>query len=146
MNRRNFVRYGFAASVAGLIVPKLTLADQKESPLKSKMAGSIYYTKDSPGRWNKKVGGHLPEIKILEKINGKIKLNVVTTHAMQGYEHYIVKHILLDKDFKFLAENMFNPAKDKKPLSNFTITAYSGPLYALSVCNKHDTWVNVIQL
>ena len=65
---------------------------------------------------------------------------------MSGYKHYIVKHVLLDKDFKFIAEKMFDPKKDKKPVSTFALGAYGGPLYALSVCNKHDTWIDVINI
>jgi superoxide reductase len=28
----------------------------------------------------------------------------------------------------------------------FKLEQYSGPVYALSVCNKHDTWLNVAEI
>jgi len=110
------------------------------------MAGGLFYTKDAPGRWSKKVGGHLPNIETAKGAGGKLEVKVVTAHEMKGYEHYIVKHVLLDKDFRFIDERMFNPTVDKAPISTFTLDAYQGPLHALSVCNKHDTWLNVIEV
>ena len=74
------------------------------------------------------------------------QVKVTTAHAMKGCEHYIVKHMLLNKDFEFIAEKMFDSSKDKSPVSTFTLESYSGPLYALSVCNKHDTWISVIEI
>ena len=55
-------------------------------------------------------------------------------------DHYIVKHILLDAHLSFLGETMFDKANDA-PESEYTLTGYSGTVYALSVCNKHDTWM-----
>ena len=72
--------------------------------------------------------------------DGKIK--VVTSHPMDEYKHYIVKHMLLDQDFNFIAEMMFDPTKDKVAISTFDIGSYKGKLHVLSVCNKHDTWMN----
>jgi superoxide reductase len=37
---------------------------------------------------------------------------------------------------------MFNPDKDKAAISTFTLENYSGAIYALSMCNKHDLWLN----
>jgi superoxide reductase len=91
------------------------------------------------------VGGHLPSIE-LDKGGEGITVRVVTGHEMKDYEHYIIKHQLLDKDFAFLDEHMFDPMKDKAPISTFSLLAYSGPLYAISMCNKHDTWLNVIEV
>jgi len=45
MDRRNFIRFGVAATAGGLIVPSLSLAEGTMSG-----AGGIYYTKDKPGR------------------------------------------------------------------------------------------------
>ncbi|MCG8611586.1 MAG: hypothetical protein MI864_13730, partial [Pseudomonadales bacterium] len=109
------------------------------------MAGGVYYTKESPGRWSKKVDGHLPHFEI-EKAGMDTMVRVLTGHEMKGYEHYIVKHVLLDADFGFLQENMFDPMKDKSPISDFKLTGYTGKLYALSMCNKHDVWLNSIEI
>jgi len=61
---------------------------------------------------------------------------------MNAYQHYIVKHILLDQDFNFIAEKLFDPTKDKIAVSDFNINNYKGTIHVLSVCNKHDTWLN----
>ena len=140
MDRRHFIRFGLVGIGAGIVAPQITLAAAKAN-----VAGGIYYTKDAPGRWSKKVSGHLPHLQ-LQKNGANAIIEVATGHEMKGYEHYIVKHILLDKDFKFIAEHMFIPNKDKQALSKFTVTGYTGPLHALSVCNKHDTWLNTIEV
>ena len=62
---------------------------------------------------------------------------------MKGYEHYIVKHIVLDKDYNFITEKVFDPAKDKAPISEHDLGAYKGEVNVLSVCNLHDTWLSV---
>jgi len=139
MDRRDFIRFSIFGSVAGIIAPQVALADIPESPF----AGSIFYTKDAPGRWSKKVEGHLPNLEI-DKTAGLIQ--VVTGHEMSGFDHYIVKHVLLDSNYQPIAENIFNPMKDIAPISTFNISGRSGPLYALSVCNKHDTWLNLVEV
>lgn len=142
MERRNFMRLSIAAIGAGVIAPNMVLAETK----KQVTGGSdIYYTKDDPGRWSAKVATHLPNIEI-EKTGGKITVKVVTAHEMKGYEHYIVKHVLLDSNHKFIDEHMFDPIKDKAAISTFTLQDYSGPLYVLSMCNKHDLWLNAAEV
>jgi superoxide reductase len=137
MERRNFITLGLASFGASFISPSLALAKNVSTgPI-----SDIYYTKDSPGRWKEKVTGHLPSIGI-EKAGAKITIRVVTSHEMKGFEHYIVKHVLLDKNYKFLDEHLFNPDKDKAAISTFKLENYSGALYALSMCNKHDLWLN----
>lgn len=135
-DRRDFIRLSAAGVGAGMVAPAMALADSGKQA-----AGSIYYTKDAPGRWSDKVATHLPNIEI-EKAGGKIVVKIVTAHEMKGYEHYIVKHVLLDQNYKFIDEYLFNPDKDKAAISTFTLHDYSGPIYALSMCNKHDLWLN----
>jgi superoxide reductase len=138
MERRDFIRWGVTGLSATIITPTMVLAKNATLPIS---AGDIFYTKDSPGRWKDKVATHLPSIGI-EKSGNKITIKVVTSHEMKGYEHYIVKHVLLDQNYKFIEEHMFNPDKDKAPISTFTLDNYSGVIYALSMCNKHDLWLN----
>ncbi len=142
MDRRSFIRIGMAGAATGIIAPKIVLAGamgQKVS--QNSMAGGVFYTRESPGRWAKKAGSHSP---ILQKTDTGIK--VVTGHPMQQGKHWIVKHVLLDSDFKFIAENIFNPAKDKAAISTFSINGQSGAVYALSVCNLHDSWLSVLEV
>lgn len=137
MERRDFINLGIAGGVGSLLMPGVALAgnDQKN------MAGGVFYTKQNPGRWSKKIGGHLPNIEI-ERDNGKVIVQVSTAHGMDGYKHYIVKHVILDQNFKFLDEHMFDPMKDKIPSSTFTLENYVGTFHVLSMCNKHDVWLN----
>ncbi len=75
----------------------------------------------------------------------EIIVDVVTSHPMKGFKHYIVKHMLLDKDFNFIDEKVFDPMKDSAE-SQFTLKSNSGPVYALSVCNLHDSWLSVAEV
>ena len=138
MERRDFICLSLAGFGAGLVAPTIAFANS-EKQLKG--ASDIYYTKEDPGRWSGKVATHLPNIEI-EKAGGKITVKVVTGHEMKGYEHYIVKHVLLDSKHKFLDEHSFDPTKDPAAISAFTLQDYSGKLYVLSLCNKHDLWLN----
>ncbi len=142
VDRRNFIQLGFAGIGSTFVAPGLVLAYTSEQ---QSMAGGVYYTADAPGRWGKKVQLHFPNIE-LEKGQDGAKIHVQTRHTFDGYDHYIIKHTVLDKDFNFIAENMFNPLQDKEPVSEFSLGKYSGPVYVLSVCNKHDTWMNIAEI
>jgi len=147
MDRRSFI----TLSGAGVVSSSLLLAGCHSNGSnidKAKMAGGVYFTKNSPGRWIGKEGGHLPQINIDDK-NKKIIVN--TNHKMTSYEHYIVKHVILDKNCDFLDENVFEIGKDSKAISEFSLSTdklkgYSGTLYALSMCNLHDVWLNEITI
>ena len=146
MDRRKFIRLAFGGAAAGIVAPKLILAESPGSlSAASNMAGGLYYTKEAPGRWAKKVGGHLPNIEVL-KSEGRSVVKIVTAHEMDFYGHYIVKHVVLDSDFNFFAENMFDPTKDKAPISEISVGNYRGVINVLSVCNKHDTWLNTAKV
>lgn len=136
MERRDFMRLSLAGIGAGVTAPSLTSAETAKP-----VGADVFYTKDAPGRWSSKAATHLPNIDI-SKAEGKVTVQIVTAHEMKGYEHYIVKHVLLDKDYRFLNERLFNPMTDKTAASTFTLEGYSGTLYALSLCNKHDLWLN----
>jgi len=141
MDRRNFVRLGVAGGIAAMFSPALATAATQSSGASGKMAGGVFYTRANPGRWSKKISGHLPVIETAQD-----KIQVVTGHAMKGYEHYITKHMLLDSNFSFLDEFMFDPTKHKAAKSEFSTKNYSGKIYVLSHCNKHDTWMNTIEI
>ena len=139
MNRRRFIGFGVAGGA--VLAAKPALAGVNESS----MAGGVYYTAEAPGRWEKKVLSHLPEIEVVKQEQGAT-VRVRTRHLMEKYDHYIVKHVVLDGDFNFVAEKMFNPLEDQEPWSEFALGAYSGRIYVLSVCNQHDTWLNSAEL
>ena len=105
------------------------------------MAGGIFYTKQSPGRWEKKAGAHLPTI-----VKTGAGIEVVTAHPMQADKHWIIKHIIFDSEFKYIAENTFDPSKHKKAVSSFDLAGKGGAIYALSVCNLHDSWLSVLEV
>ena len=138
MDRRDFIRLSVASAGASLMAPALTLAEANKP---ATPPGDVFYTKDAPGRWAGKVATHLPTIEIT-MAEGNATVKVVTPHEMKGYEHYIVKHVLLDKDYKFIDEHLFDPSKESAPISTFTLKNYTGTVYALSLCNKHDLWLN----
>jgi superoxide reductase len=135
-NRRAFLKSSLAVA-AGMAVGHVSpvSADSVSFPR------GIVYTKQNPGKWSKKVGGHLPNV----KVEGN-KITVTTTHGMTD-EHYIVRHTIVSGNGDVLGEKTFSPseaeAKSVFELSNVnskyvwdTVT-----LYATSFCNKHDLWV-----
>ncbi len=108
MDRRHFVRLGLVGAAAGLAVPRAAQADTMGfDPFKTPMAGGLYYTLDRPGRWAKKAKGHTP---VIERNGGSFQ--VTTPHPMDGYVHYIVKHMILDENFQFVREVLFHPEND----------------------------------
>ncbi|HBC57727.1 MAG TPA: hypothetical protein DCZ03_11230 [Gammaproteobacteria bacterium] len=136
MNRRNFIQVVSAGTLFGLLGVKNSSASEDQFG-----AGSFYYTEKSPGRWHQKVAGHIPHF----EVSGE-SLKIVTGHEMNGYEHYIVKHQLFDQNFNLIAEKMFDPVRDKAAVSIHPLSGLSGKIYAVSVCNKHDNWVNSLNL
>ncbi len=141
MDRRNLLRVTAAGAAVGIVAPRSALAGSPAfNPLRAPMAGALYFTEDAPGRWSKKVTGHLPRF----EREGNI-IEVATGHEMNGFEHYIVKHQVFDQDFKLIAEKMFNPATDA-PVSRHDISGHGGRIYALSFCNKHDAWLNALDV
>jgi superoxide reductase len=142
MERRDLIRLGLTGVVAGAVLPQRLLAG--EAP--ADMAGGVYYTADSPGRWSGKAGSHQPDLEKKVGPDGSVVVTVTTNHDQNGYVHYIVKHQLLDGDYRFIAETMFDPNKDE-PESSYTLPpGYKGMVYALSLCNKHDLWLNGMEV
>lgn len=141
MNRRDFVSMNLIGGALFMAPPSLLAATDDKNPLLGPWVGILFYTKDQPGRWEKKAAGHLPQIETRTAGDGQVIVKIATDHEMNGIKHYIVKHMLFDKDMNLLGEKMFDPEKDL-PVSEFTTTHYHGTLYAVSVCNKHDTWIN----
>lgn len=148
MDRRSFLTLGTTIA----IVPSLLSGCQSAngSVNKSAAAGGVYFTKENPGRWNSqgKINGHLPRIEVAQATKEVI---VNTKHSMKDYNHYIVKHVILDKNFSYIDESIFKPGADAKafskyPLTNGKLKGYSGTLYALSMCNLHDVWLNEIKI
>jgi len=142
MDRRSFIRAGTAAAASGIIMSKSVFADSHRNTISAnKLAGGVFYTKEAPGRWKKKAGSHSP---IIEKTDSGVR--VITGHPMQANKHWIIKHVLLDSDFNFISENLFDPRSDTTAISNFTLPNNTGAVYALSVCNLHDTWVSMLEV
>lgn len=149
MDRRAILRSALATAVGAagtLILPRFVLAADppaaRPSPPApaSPLAGSLYYTKDRPGRWKGKEAGHLP---VVER-KGSV-LTVRTLHPQDGFRHYIVKHLVLDRDFKIIADTRFNPWRDD-PLSSVDVYGREEVVYAISVCNVHDAWLTPFRL
>jgi superoxide reductase len=138
MQRRLFIKnIGLVGIGSTLIAPQKAFADTLD-PMTSALAGALYYTESSPGRWAGKEAGHVPSI----ERNGNSIL-VTTGHEMNGYEHYIIKHQILNNNLEFVNEIMFNPETDS-PVSEHDISGLNNTIYVVSLCNKHDAWLNVL--
>lgn len=143
MNRRSILLLGLttaAGATSALAVPRGVSAAEKIDPLNAPFAGGLYYTKQKPGRWASKAGGHVPRI---VRLDGKVR--VTTPHPMSGFQHYIVKHVILDEKFRYVSETLFDPQTDK-PMSEYDAGKLTGTLYAVSMCNLHDVWLSTFRV
>jgi len=140
MQRRVFVKSIGLVSVGAIAAtPQVALAGNV-NPMLSPLAGALYYTQAAPGRWAGKEGGHVPKI----ERNGNT-IQATTGHEMDGHTHYIVKHILMDKNLEFAAEKLFDP-ENESPISEHDITGMKEMVFVVSLCNKHDAWLNSLLL
>jgi superoxide reductase len=146
VDKRSFIRFGLVGSTVGIIAPKPVFAAAMDSGLASKLAGGVFHTEDAFGRWNKGVAEHhLPSLE--KRVSGSmVELHVATNHPMSAYAHYIIKHELLNADFHFMQEHLYNPSSDKAPVAMFDIGTYKGAVYVLTMCNVHDLWLNMIEV
>jgi superoxide reductase len=95
----------------------------------------VVYTKDQPGMWSAKVGGHAPQV----QVDGQ-KVTVTTNHPMTE-EHFIVRHTIVSPEGVVLGAKTFYPS-DGKAVSTYELPPDHDPvLYATSFCNKHDLWL-----
>jgi superoxide reductase len=142
MTRRDLIKHGLFLGGA-LLLPRW-LAAQSSIHVGGPMAGGVYYTRESPGLWTSLVHEHVPRLASVEGAGGTVTITVTTDHEMKGFDHYIVKHTLLDRKFKVLGHKTFDPRRDR-PISNYALLAgYKGPVFALSMCNRHDLWLEGI--
>ena len=109
-------------------------------PMISPLAGTLLYPMDVPGRWTGKESGHVPSM----ERNGN-SVEVITGHEMDGFKHYIIKHVILDAQLQFVREQTFNPETDS-PISEHDIGGLQDVVYAVSLCNKHEAWLNALVL
>ncbi|VFM95778.1 MAG: superoxide reductase [Candidatus Kentron sp. G] len=145
MQRRDLIGLTLAGVGAGVLLPQTLSAGDSAHSGANPMAGGVFYTNEAQGRWSGKAATHLPQIQIDKGTEG-VTVTVVTGHEIDGFEHYIVKHVLLDGNYAFIDEKMFDPSKETQAISSFSLGEYSGAVHALSVCNKHDTWLSTAQV
>lgn len=130
-NRRDILKTALIlpAAIAG---SQLTSAFGKSAP--KDLPKGIYYTKENPGKWSKKVKSHAPLVSMKD---GNITLE--TVHGMSE-QHFIVRHTLVTDAGEVVGEKTFYPS-DEQAISTFKIPANVKTLYATSFCNKHDLWI-----
>ena len=142
MKRRSMLALGVLAAVTRV----LPVAAQSVVMIGGPMAGSVFFTRDDPGLWASEIDRHLPEIKTEAAPGSTTSVSIRTPHPMDGFKHYILKHKLLDGHFRLLSQKTFNPERDQ-PFSRHVLPAgYRGPVYAVSICNLHDTWIEGVMI
>lgn len=127
--RRSFLKKTILLAGLALTTSRQAFASDATFP------NNIVYTKNDPGKWEKKVGSHLPVV----TVEGN-KVSVATNHPMTE-KHYIVRHTLVSADGKVLGSKTFAPT-DKEAVSVYEFSRTPGQkIYATSFCNLHDFWV-----
>ena len=131
-SRRTFIKSSVVT--ASIIAMSRVLPAQASGNVFS----GIVYTKNNPGKWEKKVGSHLPSI----TVEGS-KVTLDTKHPMSE-KHYIVRHTLVLENGTVAGSKTFYPDV-KKAISSYELPAgYKGKIYGTSFCNLHDFWVNEV--
>lgn len=144
-DRRDFLKLSVAVGGAGTLAAcsnfNGTQTASSTSPPPAQLPKGIIYSRENPGQWAKKVGGHAPVI----TIEGR-KVTVKTKHGMSK-KHFIVRHTIVSLEGEVLGENTFSP-DDDEPISVFELPAKheDEELYATSFCNKHDMWVEKFKI
>ncbi len=128
--RRNFLKGGIIA-VSALAVGSVNFASAASAPYTN-----IVYTAENPGKWDKKVGSHLPSITVEES-----KVTLFTKHGM-AEKHYIVRHTLVLEDGTVVGGKVFSGTAPEARSSFELPAGYKGKIFATSFCNLHDFWVN----
>jgi len=143
--RREFIKGSLAAAAvvaagsasSALAMPK---SCPKSCPTANPGLTGIIYSAANPGKWEKKVAGHAPQVAVSD---GKVM--VTTKHGMSE-KHYIVRHTLVLADGTVAGEKTFFPSAEKAE-SVFDLPAdYKGRIMATSFCNLHDFWVTPAQV
>ena len=130
LRRRDLAKSAlFGASV--LAIPATARAADSGSLM------NVVFTKDNPGHWAGKEGGHVP----IATVSGDT-LTVKTPHPISD-AHFIVSHTVVLEGGKYLDRTTFT-SKDQ-PVSTHALPAgYKGSITVTSACNLHDLWAATI--
>ena len=122
-NRRTFLKSSLAVA-AGFAVGHISPVSAEPACLPK----GVVYTKEHPGKWSKKVKGHMPNV----KVEGN-RVTVTTTHGMSE-EHYIewVEVIVGGKAYR----QFLKPGE--APEATFCVEA--DQVTAREYCNLHGLW------
>jgi superoxide reductase len=129
--RRRDIAKSILLGVAATAVPAAAHAAENGS------YQNVIFTKDNPGHWAGKEGGHVPVATVLGDT-----LTVKTPHPMSD-AHFIVSHTVVLDGGKYLDRATFT-SKDQ-PVSTHTLPpGYKGGIMVTSACNLHDLWAATI--
>ncbi len=129
-DRRDFLK-GSLVAASALVVGSVKIAGAEGAHYTN-----IIHTAANPGRWEKKVGSHLPSI----TVEGS-KVTLFTKHGM-AVKHFIVRHTLVLEDGTVVGAKVFT-GTDAEARSSYDLPAgYKGKIYGTSFCNLHDFWLN----
>ncbi len=147
--RREFLKLLAAGPAAGILVPLLaetgpgTLAAEVEdvAELMGRIPENIIYTKERPGVWKGKDGGHVPMVEA-KKADDVVTLTVQTKHPMTA-KHFIVRHTIVSESGQVLGATTFS--WEDKPTSTYEIKlgdiGDAQRVFVTSYCNLHDLWL-----
>ena len=136
-SRRDLARRDLAKTAllgAAALLPAATAARAADAGY-----DNVVFTKDNPGHWAGKEGGHVPQA----TVEGGT-LTVTTPHPMSD-AHFIVSHTVILEGGKYLGRATFTP-KDKPTSTHALPAGYKGTVTVTSACNLHDLWSNTISV
>eukprot|EP00944_MAST-04C_sp_MAST-4C-sp1_P006407 g6407.t1 len=98
------------------------------------------FTKDAPGKWAGKEGGHTPVLTKNSDGSVTVKVNHVMVAADgEKDDHWIEYVYARDSAGTIVAIQKFVPT-DENPTITFTPAEGAGTITPFSYCNKHGMW------
>lgn len=130
MERRDFLKKTLLfVGTAAVVRPSRAFASPDTFPT------GVVYTRDNPGRWAGKEGGHVPKVDVAGNM-----VKVLTPHPMSE-KHFIVRHTLVSAAGEVLGQKNFAGSDPKAESSYELPSGAKGTFYATSFCNLHDFWL-----
>jgi superoxide reductase len=126
--RREFLKGSLAFAGAAVVGSAVPVQAGSTFPI------GLVYTKEAPGRWAGKEGGHAAKV----TVEGRT-VKVVTSHPMTE-KHFIVKHTLITPEQGHRRENLCQYRSSRRVFLR-AAPRFKGNLWATSFCNLHDLWL-----
>ncbi|MFC2158312.1 desulfoferrodoxin family protein [Acidobacteriota bacterium] len=116
-----------------------------ESKPASESVETGFFTKENPGPWAGKEGGHIPVV-MYEKIETGMKVTVTVKHEMNAEKNHFIEWIRLrGGEGQLLGEQAFQVDSEKAE-AVFELADIPVLIKVFAKCNLHGLWLNEVEV